>query len=284
MKTYGLLFAFLAVFPATLWAQSAIDPSCTTTNNNACVDWDKGIAIALGTGAPAEWAKSSAQKNISAQRAARLDAARNILELVQGINVSSSTSVKDAMVANDEVRTGIEGKLAGVTTVGEPKYFSDGSVQVKLVANLREVIPQSLVYDAAGGPPRLLSAPDGAPVGGSLNPGSAYTGLIIDARGTGVVPAMAPKILDPDGHEVYGSAYVSREWAISQGVVGYLKDVEKARDNDRVKGNPAVIKAVESTGANKADLVISKADADSLRAISQTQSFLSEGRVMIILD
>jgi hypothetical protein len=53
---------------------------------------------------------------------------------------------------------------------------------------------------------------------------------------------------------------------------------------DRVKGSPAVVKAVEAKGANKADLVVSKADADMLRAVSQKQTFLSEGRVMIVLD
>jgi len=270
--------------PATLWGQSPVDPNCTAGTSNACVDWERGIAISLGVGAPATWAKNAAQKNISAQRAARLDAARNIIELIKGINITGTTSMKQAMVENDEIESSIQGRLAGIRAAGEPKYFSDGSVQVKIVANLREVVPQDLVYGAQSGPPKLLEGPLGSTSGSSLATSNAYTGLIVDARGTGVVPAMAPKIYDPDGREVYGSAYVSREWAISQGVVGYLKDLEKAQGNDRVKGNPAIVKATEATGANKADVVISKVDADSLRAIAQTQSFLSEGRVLIVLD
>ncbi|MEE8555720.1 MAG: hypothetical protein V3T00_07655, partial [bacterium] len=117
-----------------------------------------------------------------------------------------------------------------------------------------------------------------------IDTGRAYTGLIIDARGTGVLPAMSPKVLDPEGREIYGSAYVSREHAVAQGIVGYAKDVDAARQNDRVQGNPLVIKALESKGANKSDLVISESDADALREIAQTQNFMRQTRVMIVLD
>ena len=284
MKRFGLSFLLLAMLPFSIFAQSSIDPNCTVEAQNACVDWERGHAIAIGLGAPAGWAKNAAQKNLSARRAARLDAARNILELIKGINISADTSMAQAMVSNDEVRTSVEGRLNSIRALGEPKYFSDGSVQIKLIANLREVVPPEVMFGDASGPPRLLESPGSFPSGTGLNQSSAYTGLIIDARGTGVQPAMSPKVFDPEGREVYGSAYVSRKWALSQGVVGYLKDVDKARENDRVKGNPAVVKATEAKGANKADLVLSKADADALRGLSQTQSFLNEGRVMIILD
>ena len=43
-----------------------------------------------------------------------------------------------------------------------------------------------------------------------------------------VKPALSPRILDETGIEVYGSAYVSREWAIKNGVVGYSKDITAA--------------------------------------------------------
>jgi hypothetical protein len=95
---------------------------------------------------------------------------------------------------------------------------------------------------------------------------------------------MSPKIYDPEGKEVYGSAYVSREFAIQQGIVGYVKTVDQARENDRVKGNPAVVKAVSAKGPSKADLVLSKEDAEQLKTLSQQQTFMREARVMIVLD
>ena len=186
------------------------------------------------------------------------------------------------MVANDTVQTSIQGKLAGLREVGNPKYFSDGSVQIKLEARLNEVVPQEL-YAGSGEPMQLT--PAGSPAGGSnLGGGAAYTGLIIDARGTGVAPAMSPKIYDSQDREVYGSAFISRDWAVQHGVVGYVKTMEQATANDRVKGNPAVIKAVRTSGNGKTDLVISQGDADSLRNLAQQQTFLRESRVLILLD
>jgi hypothetical protein len=280
------LLAVLALVPALAWAQTQptgnIDPRCTQPGQQACVDWTNGVAIAIGSGAPATWARTPAQKNISATRAARLDAARNLLELIKGINLTASSNIQGAMVASDEVSTSIEGRLNGIRPVESPHYFSDGSVQVKLEANLREVVPQDLYTQS--GPPQPIGAPIGSPAGAAINPQAAYTGLIIDARGTGVQPAMSPKVYDPQNREVYGSAYVSRDFAVSQGMVGYAKSIEQASQTDRVKGNPAVIKAVKAEGANKADVVISQADADALRALAQQQTFLRDARVMIVLD
>ena len=289
MRSASLLLGLLLVAPVIAWSQQSIDSRCTQPGETACIDWKAGIAIALGLGAPASWAKNAAQKNISASRAARLDAARNLLELIKGINISSNTTMQQAMVANDTVQSQIEGKLHSIRMVGQPKYFSDGSIQVKLETALREIIPKELVLGNSAGPPRLLEAPSSPPLqgggpGGGLNTQQAYTGLVIDARGTGVLPAMSPKVFDQQGREVYGSAFVSREFAISQGMVGYVKSVDAAVKTDRVAGNPAVIKALEAKGANKSDLVISKNDAEALRAIAQTQKFLQESRVMVVLD
>lgn len=287
MKRALWLAGVLIFVPALSWGQGnqqgSIDARCTQPSEQACVDWNNGLAIAVGSGAPATWAKTAAQKNISATRAARLDAARNLLELIKGVNLNTATDLQGAMVASDTVQTSIQGRLFGIRPVERPRYFSDGSVQVKLEARLREIIPEELYLDTQG-PPRELGGPLGSPAGSALDTSQAYTGLIIDARGTGIQPAMSPKVYDPQEREVYGSAYVSREFSVSQGMVGYVKSIEAAAATDRVQGNPAVIKAEQAVGANKADLVISQADADALRAIAQQQTFLREARVMIVLD
>jgi hypothetical protein len=153
-----------------------------------------------------------------------------------------------------------------------------------MAARLREIIPEEVYLT---GPPQQLGPP--AQVGGGaaaarVDTRQTYSGLIIDARGTGVLPAMSPKVIDPEGREIYGSAYVSRDFAVQQGIVGYAKSVDAARQNDRVKGNPLVIKGLESKGQNKADVVISAEDANALRDIAQNQNFMRQTRVMIVLD
>jgi len=114
--------------------------------------------------------------------------------------------------------------------------------------------------------------------------GYAYTGLIVDARGLGARPALAPRILNEKGEEVYGSSYVSREWAIKWGMAGYEKDVDAATANDRVTDQPLIAKGLRAEGPNRADIVISDQDAEKLHSMKENLSFLEKCRVIIVLD
>jgi hypothetical protein len=119
-------------------------------------------------------------------------------------------------------------------------------------------------------------------------PGSAfsqtvYTGLIFDAQNLTFTPSASVKILDEDGREVYGSAYVSQDWADKHGIVSYVKDLAQAKANQRVAGNPLVIKAIKVTGPNNKDLVISNDDARRIRDLAKHLNFLDAGKVVIIV-
>ena len=82
----------------------------------------------------------------------------------------------------------------------------------------------------------LLSA-DATQAGG-------VTGVIIDARGLKARPAMAPRILDQNGNAIYGPGKYSRKYAVENGVVGYSKTLEAAQKDQRVVGNPIVVKGL----------------------------------------
>ena len=101
--------------------------------------------------------------------------------------------------------------------------------------------------------------------------------------GLGAVPAMSPKILDPDGNEVYGGSFVSRDYAVNQGVVGYAKTVDQAKQNDRIGASPLIIKGLKVSGSKGADIVISHEDAAKLRDTTKDLYFLKECRVIIVL-
>ncbi len=292
---FGLLLAWSHL------SAGSIDERCTQNGESACIDWDRGVVIAEGLGAPAKFAETPAVRNASAQRAAKLDAARNILEMIKGINISSDTLVKEAMVSNDTIRTQIRGYLYGLHPIGNPRFFSDGTIKVRMEARLQSTIPDELVFrQQAAQPKQAVQAPvelrpaqpsdsQNSSLNSSISQSSisvnqVYTGVIVDARDTDVQPAMSPKIFDQDGNEVYGSAYVDRDFVVKHGMAGYLKDLEKARQNDRVKGSPLVVKALKSAGKNKTDLVIGNNEANALRQMAATQSFLREARVVILLN
>ena len=110
-----------------------------------------------------------------------------------------------------------------------------------------------------------------------------YTGLIIDARNLSFTPSASPKILDEDGREIYGSAYLDKEWVEKQGIVGYAKSLAEAKLNSRVAGNPYVVKAMKVTGPNSKDLILSHADARKIRELAKNLNFLDQTKVVIIV-
>jgi len=248
--------------------------------DSGSADWSSQIIRATGIGAANPNMPLPSQR-AQAIRAAKLDAWRNLLESIKGVSLTSETTVRNAMVENDVIVTKVEGILQGFTTVGEPKYLSDGSVEVTVEMPMTGALSYAILPTQLDGQPWLT----GQPMPGGVQPANvAYTGLIVVGKGLGVRPAMAPKIIDEAGNEIYGSRFVSREWAVKMGMVGYDKDVNRARTNDRVASNPMIVKAVKTSGPNKADLVVSAADAAAIQAAAANQNFLDKCKVLFIVD
>lgn len=249
---------------------------------NGSVDWVNRIVKAKGIGAPNPNMPEAAARP-AAIRAAQQLALRNALELIKGISLNSATTIANSMVESDVVNTSISGFVKGFQFEANPHYMSDGTVEIEV----------SLPIDGAngfgqtlfGGQVNLVSetptatfTPTGAGTG-------AYTGLIIDAKGLSIKPALMPKILNETDKEIYGSAYVSREFAIKYGMCGYAKSLDNAKQlSDRIGKNPCMVKGIKAAGANKADIVISNADADVVQGAAKNLKFLSECRVVVILD
>jgi hypothetical protein len=112
--------------------------------------------------------------------------------------------------------------------------------------------------------------------------GGVATGLVIDARGLGLRPALLPKIVDQQGQEIYVGQVATRTNTVEQGVAGYAKDVNAAANNFRVTDNPAVMKALNSSGSARTDVMIGQADAQALRQLSSKGEFLQYCRVIIV--
>jgi hypothetical protein len=95
---------------------------------------------------------------------------------------------------------------------------------------------------------------------------------------------MAPRVVDEDGKEVYGVAMVAEAAARENGIAGYVKDVDSAQGHSRVKGTPTMVRAIRLATPGKSDLVISNADAEKLRDKGSNQSYLQQGKVIIVID
>ncbi len=242
------------------------------------VDWTTGVITAVGIGAPPAQPANAAQARAMAERAAQVVAYRNLLEAVKGVRVDSTTTVENFIVSSDVIRTEVNGFIQGAMIM-DKKYMSDGSVEVTVGMKLTGALADALIPKTLPTPPTGLT--------GTLAPatqGQLYTGLIVDARGLGVRPAMTPKILNEDGKEAYGSAWISRDYAVREGMVGYLKDPVQAQTNPRVTDKPLMVKALKVSGDARVDVVITNADAAMLHSASENLSMLQKCRVIILVD
>jgi hypothetical protein len=300
MKTRTLVVvavALMLVFPATEGFVAEWH-HLQQVGAHGSINWSEGIMTAVGIGTPPEKYYGKPQARPMALRAAQLDAYRNLLEVTKGVRVDSTTVVKDSMVESDMIRSQVEGMVKGAQIV-KKEYLSDGTVEVTLAMSLHGgfaqlILPKDIkqvpeiktIPQALPVPPKVGEAP-APPSPESTTPTAAptiYTGLVVDASGLNARPAMSPKVFDENEQEVYGSGYVSREFAVQQGMAGYAKDLTAAQSNPRVTNEPFTVKGLRTGGPGQSNIVISNADAAKIRSASENLSFLKKCRVMIVLD
>lgn len=238
------------------------------------IDWGSKTITAVGIGAPNPNMPAVTARPM-AMRAARSDALRNALEIIKGIQLNSTTTVENFMVSSDVIKTQVSGFIQTFQE-SDPKYMSDKTIEITVTIPFTEQLNASLMPKEVRNNPKSHK---------QTNSGQSFTGLIIDARGLKVLPAIAPKIVDENGKEIYGSAYVKREFAKKWGMAGYAKTPNQAaKMKDRIGSSPGIIKAVQVSGAAKTDLVISNSDALDVKAAASNQKFLSDCRVIIVVD
>jgi hypothetical protein len=129
-------------------------------------------------------------------------------------------------------------------------------------------------------PVKPAPQPDGGAT--TVFKGGVATGLVVDGRGLNLRPALLPKIVDPQGQELYVGQVATRTNAVEQGVAGYARDVSAASNNFRVTDNPAVIKGTQAAGLARTDIMVSQADAQTLRQLGDKGNFLQYCRVIIV--
>lgn len=248
------------------------------------VDWERRVVKATGIGAPNPNAPNMAVKRAGAINAAKMYAVRDLMATVKGMYLTSEQTAENYMMTSDVVKTQVEGIARAFQMVGEPQYFEDGSVQVTVEMSIDGKLSDLMMRDETFG--------DTTPMGEEANyklsdivqsQPDVYTGLIIDCTGVELRPALSPKVISSSGREVYGSANVNKDFAVQQGMMGYLKNIDSAKENARVTNNPYIIKAIDVKGTNKADIVISDEDAAKIEALANNLNFLRECRVIALI-
>jgi hypothetical protein len=107
------------------------------------------VAVVVGFAVVAEGqtAQQSAQRKLLALRAARVDAMRRLGERINGLTLTSETTVADFVTERDEIATELSASLLGARDVGDPLYNDDGTCEVTMVVTLQQVVADlSVIY------------------------------------------------------------------------------------------------------------------------------------------
>lgn len=125
-------------------------------------------------------------------------------------------------------------------------------------------------------------------------PSRAYTGIIIDARGSRpvhgeyvtseVFPSFFPQIWDEEMNIIYESNMVDAKWVTEKGIVTFDYSDDFSRYEKLTGVDPLYIRASQVFGRNRTDPVIKRRDALKILTVPENVKLLNEGRVVILLD
>ena len=256
--------------------------------------WEDGKVVAVGYGVPPTGAYGT-RANLLARRAAVVDAQRNLAEFIQGTQIDAETTLLNYMTQNDTVKTRVSALIQGAAIV-EEEAMSDGSYRVTMSVPLYgagKSISAAIL-------PALRENKEPAPLPAPVSPapatikeiqdraksGTNYTGVIVDAGDMGLMPSFSPVIYDTNGRAIYGVQNINYDSAISQGMVGYAKNVASAMHLSRVGSTPLVVKAVQVRGGrnsvNPVNVVVSVEDANRILLANEKSGMLQSGSVVFV--
>ena len=250
------------------------------------INWSTGDIIASGTGSPAgkKASKETAAKSAVHSKAMR-NAGQNLFDIVRQIQIDSLVRTESLAAQDPDLIAKTREMVFDSQEIESLRRLGgDGMLTVYLQFRLHGGFAQLVLPREITHVDSITKVMPGKNAPAAISDPDAYTGLVVDARNTGMRPALVPRILDENGRDVYGAAFASREYAVQKGMSSYETDFDSAVKNPRVGDAPLVVKGLRTEGPGRCDIVIANADAARIRKSSEHLLFLRECRVVIVLD
>jgi hypothetical protein len=279
------------VSPLVCWAGQTTD--FLEQFPKGSINWTRGQATASGSASFPD-VKGVIGPDAPYEKA-RLRAVRNLRSTLERLRLSGQSCIEDLLPTQAYIQDQLEAMTLAADILNM-KRNADGDVEITLGISFyggfsQLILPSDIRQVQSIRPLNGIEADNGDAMqiqGGKYSPptiaSDVYTGLIVDARGIGAAPSMVPVLVDENGREVYGPAFVSREFAVQNGMCRYMRGADIADDLTRVAPNPLRVKGLESVPDNSCYIVISNSDASRLHGVSYHLEFLKQCRVVILLD
>ena len=227
------------------------------------INWTQGYIIAYGKGEIPKGLNKEICDSM-AKRAALIDAHARALELAQGVNLDGDMSVGKYVSKNSRLFYRLKGLVARVKPFEQNRENDVYSIKIKVpfygINGVQTVFLNS--YVKTGNKSIALSPTDKR--------------IVIDARGTGLKPAMFVRIEDQSGNNIYSAQDVSRNALQNKGMVQYVTATTITQTDIQAT-------ALKADGRQNGNIVLSPADAGKLKQ-DGIRSALSGGNVVVITD
>jgi hypothetical protein len=225
-----------------------------------------------------------------------VDVSQRVRDLMRKLNFDGDFTVNEYIAMNPRIARRFE-RNPIVSHPVDTKFLSDGSVFAEYEVNLTGNLLKTLMPSTGGGIPlaplccptckrpwpETLEVPDGVTlIPEETEPTTNYTGIIIDAQGLKLTPALFPKILNEDGKEAYGLSFVTENYAPELGLVSYVRTLSEAFSNDRAGLNPLRIDALRTSGRLNCDILIANTDAVRMHQSQRNLKLLEHCQVVVI--
>lgn len=131
---------------------------------------------------PGIWKNLPAQGRLMAERAARVDAMRKLLEQIKGLRLTSETLVRDFVAESDEIRTQATGIVVGAYETGKYLHSDELIAEVTMAVPVEKVIERIKELHSTHYKGRIVTSTD------IVNVKKQIQRDIIEATGSGVPP------------------------------------------------------------------------------------------------
>ncbi|MCH8124618.1 hypothetical protein IIC38_01460 [candidate division KSB1 bacterium] len=303
MKSYKIFFiaiGFVLIAATFLTAQDVEE----IISQMGTINWSDQIIRAKGKAFP------DTSHGLSVRRAqtiekAKKDAYQNLLRIIRVVRIHGELKASDLLAESDKLKKRLE-LIVRHYTVEDIQSLETGEIEVSisfpmygalsdlLLVNKSEkgeiIVPDKPLCPVCGQYwPEGKPVPDGiqliAPWSGlENNERYSYTGLIIDVRGYGFNPALAPRIFNQAGQEIYNIGFANRRYAVEIGLVGYTLNESDLKEDNRVKDNPLFVTATGVEGNYGSDIILSNEDARIIHGSALNKNFFERCRVLLLID
>ncbi|GAB6138119.1 LPP20 family lipoprotein [Halanaerobaculum tunisiense] len=261
---------------------SQADDLFSNENKKAEVNWEKSVVKAQGYGVAPDYINNDAQAKLMAREAAITLAQRRLLETINGVQIDSSQTIKNAQIESNVVNKKLSGVIKDASIIKEENPKQE---VYKVVMEVKFYGPNGVLKAIF---PELEGANNQSKqqqVNNSTgNLAQDYTGIIINTLNLDVEAALAPKVYSGNGNLVYGMDVINSEGVITDGIVGYSRSLASAKANSRIGNNPLVVNAQRMKGDYKTDIVLAADQARQVRQVGQTNNIFTACKVIIFLN